>query len=188
MMRSGIKMKMNGLLVVLALPVASCFSQTLIEDTLAIRTLLDKNHLDYIAVSEVAVQEYARITQLDLSNNAISGSRKISDLTEHIGSLTSLQTLNLEGNDLTYLPVAVGKLSKLVSLDISRNNIVEIPEEIGVCTALYDLNLSENQLVNLPLAISKLQRLSSLNISGNRISVFPDSICRLSELKRLEMN
>ena len=76
-------------------------------------------------------------------------------------------------NQLTNLPVEIGKLTNLTELDLSRNQLTNLPSEIGKLTNLTELNLSRNQLTNLPVEIGKLTNLTELNLSNNEITNLP---------------
>ncbi|XP_011012884.1 PREDICTED: TMV resistance protein N-like [Populus euphratica] len=56
------------------------------------------------------------LTTLDISNRYLSNN----DISINLGSLSSLQDLNLAGNDFSELPAGIGHLAKLEKLDLSR--------------------------------------------------------------------
>ncbi|OEL16812.1 Receptor-like protein 2 [Dichanthelium oligosanthes] len=80
------------------------------------------------------------------------------------------QLLNLSSNDLSgTIPLNIGQLGALASLDLSFNNLSgEIPESICNLTNLRFLDLSNNHLTGpMPAALGGLNFLSELNVSNN---------------------
>ncbi|CAH9098386.1 unnamed protein product [Cuscuta epithymum] len=114
---------------------------------------------------------------------------KLSDqvdwLPESIGKLTRLITLDLSENRISSLPASIGKLYSLKKLDLHGNKITDLPDSIGNLLTLINLDLSGNQLKSLPLSISKLIHLEELDLSSNSLSTLPETIGSLSSLKRL---
>nr|TKR71359.1 hypothetical protein D5086_0000302700 [Populus alba] len=77
------------------------------------------------------------LTTLDISNRYLSNN----DISINMGSLSSLQDLNLAGNDFSELPAGVGNLAKLEKLDLSLCQnllfISEIPSSLRALVARY---------------------------------------------------
>ena len=92
-----------------------------------------------------------RVVRLDLSEVSLS-----QVVPACIGRLTSLQVLNLGGNQLTSLPAEIGQLASLEQLYLQGNQLTSVPAEIGQLTALKSVNLGANQLTSLPAAIREL--------------------------------
>lgn len=62
-------------------------------------------------------------------------------------ALPELQTLTLTNNELNAVPVHIGKLRNLCSLDINGNpNIEVLPPELGLCSKLYELKFNPLQI------------------------------------------
>ncbi|KAF1894222.1 hypothetical protein Lal_00004146 [Lupinus albus] len=80
---------------------------------------------------------------LDLCNNLLPGS-----ISQHIGSLTYLQVLNLGQNELTgNIPDSFGDLKMIGLLYISHNNLQGfIPSSLGRLSFLSALDVSNNNL------------------------------------------
>src|SRR5215469_7794404 len=94
---------------------------------------------------------------------------------------TSLEILILADNGLQGISEKLGRLRHLRTLDLGHNQLASLPESLGDLTELSDfLYLHDNRLTNLPSSIRRLERLRYLNISGNSISAFPEPICSLS--------
>ncbi|KAF9608542.1 hypothetical protein IFM89_009908 [Coptis chinensis] len=117
----------------------------------------------------------AKLGQMNLSNNLISGS-----LPSSISNFSSLQILLLSGNQFSGpIPPSIGELHQLLKLDLSRNTLsYEIPAEIGNCSHLAYLDLSQNNLSGaIPSEVSNIRILNYLNLSRNHLNhTIPKSI------------
>ncbi|CAL5188287.1 unnamed protein product [Lathyrus oleraceus] len=108
-------------------------------------------------------------------------------LPDSIGKLSSLVTLDLSENRIVAIPSTIGGLSSLTKLDLHSNRITEIPDSVGNLLSLVYLNLRGNQLTTLPASLSRLICLEELDLSSNLISVLPDTIGSLVNLKVLNV-
>ena len=72
------------------------------------------------------------------------------------------------GNQLTSLPVEIGKLASLEFLYLDRNKLLSLPTEIGQLVSLGCLDLQRNPLTRLPIEIGKLTSLSTLRLQSNK--------------------
>ncbi|KAI3668897.1 hypothetical protein L6452_40114 [Arctium lappa] len=108
-------------------------------------------------------------------------------LPDSIGKLSSLITLDLSENRLVALPSSIGGLSSLTKLDLHSNKILELPESIGDLLSLVHLDLRGNQLTSLPATFGRLLHLEELDLSSNNISVLPECVCSLSSLQILNI-
>lgn len=108
-------------------------------------------------------------------------------LPDSIGKLSSLVSIDLSQNRLQALPATIGGLSSLTKLDLHANRIADLPESIGDLLNLVFLDLSANQLTSLPATLSRLVRLQELNLSSNSLSALPESIGSLASLKILNV-
>ncbi|KAI4372077.1 hypothetical protein MLD38_010359 [Melastoma candidum] len=118
---------------------------SLLVDLLALSTLeelyLEKNlfsgDLDFLALSSAE----PGIRVLDISRNQFSG-----HIPDEVGSLSSLQWLNLAANNFSgSLPESMENLSSLVSLDLSENHFIgAIPNNLS--SGLLSFNASFNDL------------------------------------------
>ena len=149
----------------------------------------------------IEVLEQRKLKVLYLSNNKITN-------IDNIDKLKNLQFIDLNGNQLTNIPLKLSLLLKLQTLDLSHNKLYAIPKEIGKLTALQTLDLSHNRLSNLPMELSELSNLEYLylqnnqlnsisselsnlnhlyfiNLSENKITKIPDSFCQLKKMKEI---
>ena len=152
-----------------------------------------------------------RVTGLDLSENALSGS-----LPPELGSLSSLAELNLGGNALTgpvpawlaglsdlevlslwdnelsgRIPAALGSLARLRWLSLSRNELSgPIPPELGQLTRLERLYLYRNDLSGpVPPELGDLVRLERLSLHQNDFrGSIPGELGRLMNLEQLYLD
>ncbi|CAK9156282.1 unnamed protein product [Ilex paraguariensis] len=121
---------------------------------------------------------------LNLSNKLMD---QIEWLPDSIGKLSSLITLNLSENRIVALPATIGGLSSLTKLDLHSNRINALPESIGDLLNLVYLDLSGNQLISLPASFGRLVRLQELDLSSNMLSVLPEFIGSLVSLRKLNV-
>ncbi|MED6143491.1 hypothetical protein PIB30_006751 [Stylosanthes scabra] len=108
-------------------------------------------------------------------------------LPDSIGKLSSLVTLDLSENRIMALPATIGGLSSLTRLDLHSNRITELPDSIGDLLSLVFLDLRGNQLTSLPASFGRLIRLEELDLSSNMLPVLPDTIGSLVSLKILNV-
>ncbi|KAK7250752.1 hypothetical protein RIF29_33404 [Crotalaria pallida] len=104
-------------------------------------------------------------------------------LPDSIGKLSSLVTLDLSENRIMAVPSSIGGLSSLTRLDFHYNRIAELPDSMGDLLSLVYLNLGGNLLSSLPASFGRLVRLEELDLSSNQLFVLPQSIGSLVSLK-----
>ncbi|KAL8108906.1 plant intracellular Ras-group-related LRR protein 4-like [Apium graveolens] len=112
---------------------------------------------------------------------------KIEWLPDSIGKLSSLITLDLSENRILALPATIGGLSSLTKLDLHSNKISELPDTLGDILSLVTLDFRGNQLASLPSTLGRLVRLEELDLSANHVHVLPESIGSLVSLKFLDV-
>lgn len=78
-----------------------------------------------------------------------------------------VKRLDLQHNNLTYLPAAIGQLKALEHMDVSYNSLTDLPPEIGMLTNLTQLHLFENRIPTLPYELGFLYKLEVLGALGN---------------------
>ncbi|KAM3250206.1 plant intracellular Ras-group-related LRR protein 4 [Capsicum chacoense] len=115
--------------------------------------------------------------------------RKLSEQLEWIpdslGKLSNLMTLDLSDNRIAVLPTTIGGLSSLQKLDLHGNKIVELPDSVGDLLNLVYLDLSGNSPKTLPLTLARLTHLEELDLSSNMLSVLPETVGSLVSLRKL---
>ncbi|KAL5222724.1 hypothetical protein ABZP36_027437 [Zizania latifolia] len=143
----------------------------------------DKEKLSLIKLAsmiEVAAKKGAR--DLNFQGKLMG---QIEWLPDSIGKLTGLVTLDISENRVLALPDAIGKLFSLTKLDIHANRITQVPESVGDLRSLVYLNIRGNQLTSLPASLGRLLNLEELDVGANRLTSLPDSIGSLTRLKKL---
>ena len=105
-----------------------------------------------ISLSQIKIIK-RKIIYLNLEKN------NLRFLPKSIKRLTSLKKLDLRGNFLISLPKSIGNLTSLKYLNLNGNNLRDLPESIGNLTSLKELNLSDNYLMTIPKSIEKLEKL-----------------------------
>ncbi|RDY05793.1 Plant intracellular Ras-group-related LRR protein 4, partial [Mucuna pruriens] len=131
---------------------------------------------------EVSAKKGTR--ELNLQNKLMD---QVDWLPDSIGKLSRLVKLDLSENRVTVLPSTIGGLSSLTILDLHSNKIAELPECVGDLLTLVYLNVRGNQLTSLPASLGRLERLQELDLSSNQLSVLPDAIGSLVSLKILNV-
>ncbi len=122
-----------------------------------------------------------------------SQTRRANELTggipAELGSLASLERLNLVGNDLSGpIPPELGNLVNLRSLGLGLNALSgTIPPELGSLINLERLNLPVNKLSGpIPPELGNLARLKQLNVEMNELSgSVPQELGDLANLEDL---
>ncbi|KAF7150850.1 hypothetical protein RHSIM_Rhsim02G0137000 [Rhododendron simsii] len=113
----------------------------------------------------------------------------LSTLPESIYNLTCLKRLCLEENIVSNLPSGIGRLTSLESLYLSRNSLCTLPDTIGKLSCLKVLLVGNNKLSHLPSEIGDLDSLETLELWGNKgFRALPESICKLVRLQKLNLN
>uniref|UniRef100_A0A2P2QQ15 Uncharacterized protein MANES_01G157200 n=1 Tax=Rhizophora mucronata TaxID=61149 RepID=A0A2P2QQ15_RHIMU len=145
----------------------------------------DSEKLNLIKLASLIEVSAKKGTQdLNLKNKLTD---QIDWLPDSIGKLSSLVSLDLSDNRIVALPATIGGLSSLTKLDLHSNRIVELPESIGDLLSLVFLDLRGNQLTSLPATVGRLVCLADLDLSSNRLSFLPQSIGSLVSLKTLNV-
>lgn len=162
-------------------------SSPLIKDpSLKLATSSGEDGEKYNLMALVSVIEKAKKGSrvLDLRNKLMN---QVEWLPESIGKLTSLVSLDLSENRLATLPEAIGALAQLERLDLHANRLSELPNSFTDLTSLVYLDLRGNQLVALPASFGKLIHLEEIDLSSNMLTSLPESIGNLVKLRKLNL-
>jgi hypothetical protein len=152
-------------------------------DSLAVRSLLDSNHLFNVDVHSVVEKDLSssRVVTLSLAG------RNISTLTKNIGSLSSLKKLDVCNNSITKLPYEIGYLSSLAVLMADSNNLLKLPAELSFCDSLEILSLRNNNLFEFSNDFI-ISRVVWLDLRNNRLQTIPDQIGAMRNLRTLKLD
>ncbi|MFA6159341.1 MAG: leucine-rich repeat domain-containing protein [Candidatus Paceibacterota bacterium] len=126
-----------------------------------------------------SIDQLSSLQELDLSGN------QLTSLPPEIGHLSSLQYLYLSNNQLKSLPREISQLSSLRVLNLNNNQLTSLPPEVGHLSSLRLLYLNDNQLTSLPPEISHLSSLQELWLGNNQLTSLPPEIGQLSSLRSL---
>lgn len=125
-----------------------------------------------------------RVTGLVLSGFGLSG-----HLSPYIGNLSSLQSLQLQDNQLTgVIPDQITKLNSLRVLNMSSNRLGGmLPSNLTYLDELQILDLSSNKIVSrIPEEISSLKKLQVLKLGKNSFyGAIPAALGNISSLQNI---
>lgn len=134
---------------------------------------------------ELKTLDYSRmsLTDITLPDDVCSVNKT------RLKSQKDVETLLLNHNRLTHLPIAIKHFVNLKVLDLSSNCLAELPE--AICQLpLVTLIVKNNQLTNKSLPKTLLMKnscLKELNLSGNLFTHFPEQVIELRHLRYLYM-
>ncbi|XP_068823432.1 leucine-rich repeat and calponin homology domain-containing protein 4 isoform X2 [Capricornis sumatraensis] len=152
-----------------------------LEEAVATGTLnLSNRRLKHFPRGAARSYDLSDITQADLSRN------RFPEVPEAACQLVSLEGLSLYHNCLRCLNPALGNLTALTYLNLSRNQLSSLPPYICQLP-LRVLIVSNNKLGALPPDISALGSLRQLDVSSNELQSLPTELCSLPTLRDLNV-
>ncbi|XP_023975376.1 leucine-rich repeat and calponin homology domain-containing protein 4 isoform X10 [Physeter macrocephalus] len=152
-----------------------------LEEAVATGTLnLSNRRLKHFPRGAARSYDLSDITQADLSRN------RFPEVPEAACQLVSLEGLSLYHNCLRCLNPALGNLTALTYLNLSRNQLSSLPPYICQLP-LRVLIVSNNKLGALPPDVSALGSLRQLDVSGNELPSLPAELCGLPSLRDLNV-
>ncbi|NWR92802.1 LRRC2 protein, partial [Furnarius figulus] len=108
----------------------------------------------------------------------------IQTIPAYIALFQDLRILELSKNQITHLPVEIGKV-----LNVSFNNLKSVPPELGDCENLEKLDLSGNmEITELPFELSNLKQVTTVDVSANKFHSIPICVLRMSNLQWLDIS
>ncbi|RFM32376.1 leucine-rich repeat domain-containing protein [Chitinophaga silvisoli] len=110
--------------------------------------------------------------------------RKLTSIPEEILGNKLITNLNLEDNQITYLPVWFTSLTGLKVLYLSNNQISDI-SLLAKMPSLELIYMNHNKIRKLPEDIGNLKQLRRLYLGHNQLEYLPDSFYELTELRML---
>ncbi|KAM4820656.1 leucine-rich repeat and calponin homology domain-containing protein 4 isoform 2-T2 [Thomomys bottae] len=152
-----------------------------LEEAVATGTLnLSNRRLKHFPRGAARSYDLSDITQADLSRN------RFPEVPEAACQLVSLEGLSLYHNCLRCLNPALGNLTALTYLNLSRNQLSSLPPYICQLP-LRVLIVSNNKLGALPSDIGTLGSLRQLDVSSNELQILPVELCGLRSLRDLNV-
>ncbi|XP_077852447.1 leucine-rich repeat and calponin homology domain-containing protein 4 isoform X1 [Macaca mulatta] len=164
-----------------------------LEEAVATGTLnLSNRRLKHFPRGAARSYDLSDITQADLSRNrfpevpeaacqlvSLEGLSLYHNclrcLNPALGNLTALTYLNLSRNQLSLLPPYICQLPLRV-LIVSNNKLGALPPDIGTLGSLRQLDVSSNELQSLPVELCGLSSLRDLNVRRNQLSTLPEEL------------
>jgi len=99
-----------------------------------------------------------------------------------------LKDLNINNVGLTEIPDSIGKLTNLITLNLSFNKISKVSTELSKLTKLDVLGLSYNEITNLPDCFANLRRLRDIYLDHNStLAELPVSLFNLRNLEKIQL-
>ncbi|MBD3214815.1 MAG: hypothetical protein GF311_19545 [Candidatus Lokiarchaeota archaeon] len=108
-------------------------------------------------------------------------------LWETIGSLNSLEVLDLNRNRIDTIPHPLFQLKSLKMLNLDFNELKELPNELWNFENVTALSLGFNKLSSIPGSIHYLKNLEMLSLEYNNLESLPSSILELKYLKKINL-
>lgn len=143
---------------------------------------ISRNKLSINALE--VVFQISTLRELKLAENELEGV-----LPSTIEQLTSLETLELQGNKLTGLPVEIRALTHLRILNISNNKITSIPSEVFTSMSVIDLNACKNSLNGAFFEVDNAPHLQTLSLANNSLkSLSASEMVSLPSIKHLDLS
>ncbi|CAK7292021.1 E3 ubiquitin-protein ligase LRSAM1 [Vulpes lagopus] len=92
-------------------------------------------------------------------------------------NLITIKVLNVEKNQLTYLPRSIGNLIQLQTLSMKDNKLKELPDTVGELRSLRTLDISDNEIQRLPQLLAHVRTLETLNLDASSMVYPPQEVC-----------
>ena len=89
--------------------------------------------------------------------------------------MQTLTELDASCNEITHLPVQIGDMVALRSLNLRRNHLQEVPVEIAFLKLIH-LDLSGNRIANLPVELRFMTTVVSLELGENPLTCPPANL------------
>ncbi|KAI9151604.1 Leucine-rich repeat-containing protein 40 [Paramyrothecium foliicola] len=141
-------------------------------------------HGNLLVSIPIGFRRLSQLTSLNLSSNRLTN-----NTIDTIGQMTSLRDLKL-ANNLLYGPLSwsISNLTSLEILDLHGNNVSALPRNIGNMSRLRILNLNENSFEALPFDGLARLPLTELLVKKNKLSgtLIEDAIESLPHLQTLD--
>lgn len=166
----------------------------LLDGCTKLRSLMGEKHL--VSLQNFSVNGCLSLKEFSLSSDSIDrlnlSNTGITTLHPSIGDMNKLSWLNLEGLNLTNLPIELSRLRSLTELRVSKCSVVTKSKLEALFDGLGSLTLLHLKdccnLFELPANISSLSSLYELRLDGSNVEELPATIKDLSELEVQSVN
>ena len=116
----------------------------------------------------------------------LAADSKLKKVPEKLLKLTKLRTLDLSKNALGEIPEPLGGMVGMKQFNIAHNSVAALPPSLfGGWKSCEVINLSGNRLTALP-ELGGMPRLKKLLLNGNALRELPESIGGCAKLEILE--
>ena len=119
-----------------------------------------------IQENPITIIAFKKFYPVDMTSLSLNNAQLASLPGKLFTSLSRLEKLELNENNLTRLPSEIGSLEKLVYLSVSRNKLESLPPEFKNLKSLRSLDLHSNNIRDVFNCMEDIE-LTSLNISSN---------------------
>ncbi|XP_074353201.1 TMV resistance protein N-like isoform X2 [Apium graveolens] len=156
-----------------------------LPDSIGRLSKLVKLILNYTENLEILPDTICNLRSLEVLRVSICSRREA--LPIELGNIQTLKELNARGLNVSNLPDSIGRLSKLVKLNLSSNLYIEtLPDTFCNLRALEVLSIDNCKFLKaLPVNFGNIESLTKLNAERLTILRLPDSIGRLGKLVEL---
>eukprot|EP00520_Triparma_pacifica_P016971 CAMPEP_0118642542 /NCGR_PEP_ID=MMETSP0785-20121206/5887_1 /TAXON_ID=91992 /ORGANISM="Bolidomonas pacifica, Strain CCMP 1866" /LENGTH=1549 /DNA_ID=CAMNT_0006534093 /DNA_START=130 /DNA_END=4776 /DNA_ORIENTATION=- len=118
-------------------------------------------------------------------NSLYLKSCRMRELGPDVQLLRNLVEMNLEDNNLEFLPPQICRLRRLQFINFSKNRLYELPDDFGTMVDLKEVILDINRLEKFPKTIGNLRHLEILSCNRNWLYELDPGIVELSALQEL---
>jgi len=135
-------------------------------------------------IREIPMGAFRRILELeemDLSYNALTL------LPEEMSVLNKLRLLDLQSNNIIYLPTSFEQLH-LEELYMANNQLQQFPHEVRDMGSLRVLDLASNRIVRVGRTLGTLRQLQQLSLAENLIPTLPPDVGKLFNLRVINVS
>ncbi|CAB4054425.1 Leucine-rich repeat-containing protein 40 [Lepeophtheirus salmonis] len=148
----------------------------------------DQSRTKSISLSMDRVAESNWWDEVDITK-LILASNKLTQISENISSLVSLQVIDLHDNLIVALPKEIGSLENLIKLNVNHNKIKDLPDDMQNLIKLKTFSAAHNSLKCLSSSIiSRWESLDELDLSHNHLQNLTSDVGFLSQLTRLSLS
>jgi Leucine-rich repeat (LRR) protein len=162
--------------------------QASFEAFLANRSYNNTNDLTSIVITDFNLQGNRLQCNLIANGTILDISEMVVTEFLSIGDITSLQFLNLSGNQIVTFNPSIALPSSLQVLYLSNNQIIDFNPSIALPSSLQILDLGSNQIVTFNPNIALPNNLQELYLYNNQIVTFNPTIVLPISLVLLGLN